>query len=56
MYHLVTHAEDPHCELNGIWDGVTINMEFVNHYWGNLLNNIDNTKKYKTGKRIPIKD
>lgn len=39
--------KDPHYDLTGIWDGVTINMEFVNHYWGKLLNNYDNTGKYK---------
>ncbi len=42
--------KDPYHNLNGIWNGVTINMEFVNHYWGNLLNNMDNTEKYKTIK------
>ncbi|MGM0408354.1 MAG: alpha/beta fold hydrolase [Bacteroidota bacterium] len=40
--------KDPKYNMDGLWDGVKINMKFVNHYWGNLLNNLDNTEKYKT--------
>ena len=37
---------DPYFDLKGLWEGVDINMNFLNHYWGKLMKDFDNTDNY----------
>jgi len=36
---------DPEYDMSDIWEGIEINMDFLNHYWG-LIYGFDNTDKY----------
>lgn len=38
---------DPSFDMSTLWDGVEINMAFVNHFWTVLLRDFDNTIHYK---------
>lgn len=36
---------DPEYDMSDLWEGIEINMDFVNHYW-ELIYGFDNTDKY----------
>lgn len=36
---------DPNYDMSSIWDGIELNMNFLNHLWS-LLNNFDNSDSY----------
>lgn len=39
---------DPHFDQSRFWDGVQINMAFLQHYGGELMKDFDHSKAYKT--------
>jgi proline iminopeptidase len=41
---------DPHFDQTEFWEGVEINMNFLNHYYGKLMNDFDNSDQYKSIK------
>lgn len=38
---------DPYFDLTEMWEGVELNMNFLNHYGGNLMKDFNNTDNYK---------
>lgn len=38
---------DLHYDMSKFWEDEKINMDFVNHFWGVLMKNYDNTKNFK---------
>jgi len=41
---------DPNFDMSPYWDGVELNMNFLNHFGGTLMKNIDHTANYKNIK------
>ena len=41
---------DPNFDQSKFWDGVEINMNFLSHYGGTLMNDFDHTEAYKNIK------
>lgn len=39
---------NPRFDCTEVWNKVSVNMNFVNHYFGKLIPDIDNSEKYKT--------
>lgn len=39
-----------HFDMTELWEGVEVNMDFVNHFWGVLMRDFDNTGNYKNIK------
>jgi pimeloyl-ACP methyl ester carboxylesterase len=37
---------DPFFDQSGLWNGIEINMDFINNYFGRILNDYDNTASY----------
>ena len=38
---------DPFFDMTELWEGVEINMNFLDHFWGNLMEDFNNTDNYK---------
>lgn len=41
---------DPKFDMSPYWEGVELNMNFLNHFGGTLMNNLDHTEQYKNIK------
>lgn len=39
-----------HFDMTELWEGVKINMDFLNHFWGVLMRDFDNTDRYENIK------
>jgi proline iminopeptidase len=39
---------NPTFDCSELWKDINVNVNFVNHYFGKLIPNIDNSEKYKT--------
>jgi len=42
-----------HFDMTELWKGVEINMDFINHFWGVLMRDFDNTENY-TNIKAPV--
>jgi pimeloyl-ACP methyl ester carboxylesterase len=40
------YFNDPLFDQSGLWNGIEINMDFINNYFGRILNEYDNTANY----------
>ena len=38
---------DPYFDMTELWEGIEINMNFLNHFWGKLMKDFNNTDNYK---------
>ena len=40
------YFNDPHFDQSDLWDGIELNTNFINNYFGRILNDYDNTANY----------